>query len=80
MTLLPLMQFIFDTDWPTSDSAVFMTPTFVWGPLVVGLLAFIFFAPFWVALVGIAATGIQLWVDPKYHESVQWEEVMDTDG
>ena len=75
MTLLPLMQFAYNTSWPTAGVAVFMTATKVWGPLSIGLLAAFFFGPWWLALIGLVLTMIMLWIDPKFYQSVQWREV-----
>lgn len=78
--LLPLMQFIFDPSWPSPGGAVFMTPTKVWGPLGVSiLLAFLLSNPY-LLLVGCLITGVMLWIDPRPHESIDWKEVMDSDG
>ncbi len=75
MPLLPLMQYIFDTSWPVSGAAVFMTATKVWGPLSISLLAWLVFAPWWVALIGLLFTIVMLWADPKFYQSTKWREV-----
>ena len=72
--LLPLMQYLFDEDWPTPDNAVFMTAAKVWGPLGVSLLAWLVLSVWWVVLIGLAVTGAWLWVDPHPHASVEWVE------
>ncbi len=77
MTLLPLMQFIFDSSWPNPNPSVFLTATKVWGPLSVGLIAFFAFAPFWVALIGFLISMVLWWANPKFYESINWEEVID---
>lgn len=77
MTLLPLMQFIFDSSWPSGLPSVFMTATKVWGPLSVGLIAFALFAPFWVAIIGLVSSMVSWWANPRFYESIQWEEVID---
>jgi hypothetical protein len=79
MTLLPLMQFIFDSTWPAAGPQVFMTATRVWGPLGSSiLLAFLFATP-WLMIIGLIFTMIFLWANPRYYESVKWEEVIDND-
>ncbi len=77
MTLLPLMQFLFDPSWPAQGAAVFMTATKVWGPLSVSLLAWLFFAPWWVVPIGLFFTIVMLWADPKFYQSTEWREVRD---
>ena len=74
MVLIPLMQYIFDTTWPVADSATFMTAARVWGPLSIGLIVWLVLSVWWVALIGLALTGIMLWVDPKFYEKIEWED------
>ncbi len=79
MTLLPLMQFHFDTSWPLPGAQVFMTATKVWGPLGSSiLLAFLFTTP-WLVIIGLIFTIIFLWANPRFYESVKWEEVIDNE-
>ena len=75
MTLLPLMQFAYDDSWPVAGISVFMTATKVWGPLSIGLLAWLLFGPWWVAIIGLIFTLTMLWIDPKFYEIVKWQEV-----
>ena len=73
MTLLPLMQYIFDTSWPLSAANVFMTAAKVWGPLSVSLIVWLVLSVWWVVLIGLVLTGTLLWIDPKFYEQIKWE-------
>ncbi len=77
MTLLPLMQFIFDSSWPTGTRSVIMTAMKVWGPISAGLIVAILFSVWWVALIGLVVTSFYFWVDPHFYEQIDWKEVED---
>ena len=77
--LLPLMQFHFDTSWPSPDAGdVFMTAMKVWGPLSITLLAAVLFAPNWIVIPALLWAGFFWWVDPAWAKSISWKE--DTNG
>ncbi len=75
MTLLPLMQFHFDTAWPAASRTVFMTATKVWGPLSAGALIALLLSVWWVALIGLLITGFIFWVDPRFYEEIDWKDI-----
>lgn len=80
MTLLPLMQFIFDSTWPTAGANVFMTATKVWGPLSLGLIFALIFSVWWIALIGLVLAGFYYWIDPHFYESFDWEKEVGYNG
>ena len=72
MVLLPLMQYIFDTSWPTVSVKVFMTAAKVWSPLSIGLIIWLVLSVWWVALMGLVLTSTMLWIDPKFYKHIEW--------
>ena len=77
MTLLPLMQFLFDSTWPLPGPQVFMTATKVWGPLGSSILLALLFTNPWLMLIGFIITMVLWLANPRYYESIKWEEVID---
>ena len=72
--LIPLMWFHFDSSWPTGGTAVFMTPTKVWGPLSVaalGWLAVGWRAAFLVVLVYGLWVLFEWWKNPHVFDSMR---------
>ena len=72
MVLIPLMQYIFDTSWPTVSVKVFMTAAKVWSPLSIGLIVWLVFSVWCVVLIGLVLTSTMLWIDPRFYKQIEW--------